>query len=881
MTSRLLIKKTSSEKLKKLRFQMVEEGLNYSGELIVDGAIHRGFLEGDSKAKKSFWYVLFDCHGLICGSAGNWKQGIKIKLCSKDIKNLAKKDRVLFYEKQKEAQRQYSRELAARQQQAQRRAKEFQRNGAVASENHGYLTKKKIKSMGLLQAQDGRLMIPVCDDHGELWNLQFINDDGEKKFLFGGKKKGCFFEFGDSNAGMIHLSEGYATAFSVYESMGGLAIVAFDCYNMVEVAKIIREKHPKAEILIIGDEDSFGQENNGRKYATTAAEAIGAKLFFPDFSLMDREIFASEQPTDANDLRNLLGVQELKSQLSRCQTLVKKRDVLPEKFILNDRGLFYSEDEGDEKFVSSKLAITALLRDGRSNNWGRLLEFTEAEKTPHLWGMPMEMLKGSGDELRGELLNRGVSLGYCGKAKSRLMEYISASKPEARASCVTKIGWYKSVFVLPDKTIGKLDERVIYQAAHQVKDFSQKGTLNEWRDKVSLLCRGNSRLVLAVSAAFAAMLLHPTDTESGGIHFVGASSTGKTTALRVAASVYGAPNYLHRWRATSNALEATALLRNDCLFILDEISQVSASEAGEIIYMLANGSGKGRANRYGEARERSEWQTLVMSSGEVGLAQHINEGAKRAKAGQQVRLVDISADAEKNMGMFEDLHGVSTASAFSNMLTEAASNYHGTAFLTFLEILTEYGVLANSLEKINSWRKQFSEQFLPFGASGQVTRVCDRFSLIAAAGELATHFGITAWGEGESISAAGICFNAWFSDRGGNDNQETFEILSQVKHFFELHGSSRFHEEGVHIVVYNRAGFREKERDGTYRYYVMTEAFSNELCAGYSHNTVIKVLREADWIECDSEGKSSKSVKRSGMENKMRCYVFNNRMWEE
>jgi putative DNA primase/helicase len=79
--------------------------------------------------------------------------------------------------------------------------------------------------------------------------------------------------------------------------------------------------------------------------------------------------------------------------------------------------------------------------------------------------------------------------------------------------------------------------------------------------------------------AFASMLLHPANMESGGIHLVGLSSSGKTTVLRVAASVYGASNYLHRWRATTKGLEALAALRCDTLLILDELAQIPMCQA--------------------------------------------------------------------------------------------------------------------------------------------------------------------------------------------------------------------------------------------------------------------------------------------------------------
>jgi putative DNA primase/helicase len=101
--------------------------------------------------------------------------------------------------------------------------------------------------------------------------------------------------------------------------------------------------------------------------------------------------------------------------------------------------------------------------------------------------------------------------------------------------------------------------------------------------------------------------------------------------------VYGGADYLNRWRATTNGLEALAAIRSDTLLILDELSQVDPREAGEIAYMLANGSGKSRANRNGNTRMRHEWRLLFLSAGEIGLAQHLASAGKRIKAGQEVR----------------------------------------------------------------------------------------------------------------------------------------------------------------------------------------------------------------------------------------------------
>src|SRR5271166_263531 len=206
-----------------------------------------------------------------------------------------------------------------------------------------------------------------------------------------------------------------------------------------------------------------------------------------------------------------------------------------------------------------------------------------------------------------------------------------------------------------------MGERIILQTSAAIDHaYRQSGTFEGWQEHVARYAAGNSRLGLALATAFAAPLLYPTSSESGGFHFRGGSSTGKTTALIVAGSAWGGGGvrgFIRTWRATSNGLEGVAALHCDALLCLDEMGQVDGREAGQIAYMLGNGCGKARANRDGFARPSAEWRSLFLSSGEVGLADKIAEDGRgrRAAAGQQVRIVDIAADAGAGLGLFENL----------------------------------------------------------------------------------------------------------------------------------------------------------------------------------------------------------------------------------
>jgi putative DNA primase/helicase len=258
---------------------------------------------------------------------------------------------------------------------------------------------------------------------------------------------------------------------------------------------------------------------------------------------------------------------------------------------------------------------------------------------------------------------------------------------------VERTGWFRCddgyVFVLPDQAIGESKEVVRFQSDTTTRTYALAGTAEGWRAEVAGLCAGNSRCVLALCVGLASMLLEFSGIESGGINLKGSSSTGKTTALAAAASLFGGPSYVNRWRATSNGLESLAALHNDTLLILDELAQVDPREAGEIAYMLANGQGKQRSARTGGAKARQSWRLLFLSAGEIGLAQHMADGGKKAKAGQEVRLVDLDADAGKGLGLFDTLHGYPDGATLSNAIKAAAARHHGHGVVEFAKVLAE------------------------------------------------------------------------------------------------------------------------------------------------------------------------------------------------
>ena len=81
-----------------------------------------------------------------------------------------------------------------------------------------------------------------------------------------------------------------------------------------------------------------------------------------------------------------------------------------------------------QQWICSPLHIEAVTFDGQYNNFGRLLRFRNTLGRWREWAMPMELPRGAGDELRGELLAMGVEIDPL--SKILLAQYLQAKPPK-------------------------------------------------------------------------------------------------------------------------------------------------------------------------------------------------------------------------------------------------------------------------------------------------------------------------------------------------------------------------------------------------------------------------------------------------------------------
>lgn len=565
----------------------------------------------------------------------------------------------------------------------------------------------------------------------------------------------------------------------------------------------------------------------------------------------------------------------------------------PPGFRMASNGLLWTDPSDDGKpeiVVSGCFEIVAESRDDAGGNWGILLRWKDPDGRSKDWAMPRSLLAGDGLEVRRVLLDGGLYIGASAKARTLLTTYLASMHVAARLRAVTSTGWFGSTFILPDGAVGvtALDEHFILQTAHVVDHaYNIRGSLIEWQHNIARFAVGNSRLALAISAAFAACLVGPCGAESGGIHFRGRSSVGKTTALNVAGSVWGGGDrgFIRSWRATANGLEATAAAHSDGLLCLDEISQLGGREVGEIAYMLANGQGKARASREAALRKRQVWRLLFLSTGEIGLADKIAEDlrGRRQTAGQQVRVIDLPSDTGKH-GLFDHLHGFKNAAVFADHLRSACALYYGTACREFI------AAIAPELDETAASAKGIAQQFVddncPGDCDGQVKRVAARFGLIAAAGEIATALEILPWPEAEATRAVRECFAAWVDVRGGIEAAEEREGVAAVRAFLSAHALSRFlpaweSDDPAAAKIINLAGYRRRASADmdAWDFYITADAWT-EVAAGFNKKALAETLAKNDFLEVPEKGAHrAKMVRVPGIAKGMRLYHVSHRIF--
>lgn len=544
------------------------------------------------------------------------------------------------------------------------------------------------------------------------------------------------------------------------------------------------------------------------------------------------------------------------------------------------------EDErvADDIWVSSPLEVVANTHDEYDSNYGKRVRFRNRAGRWRTWAIPMELLTSRNmNDICQELLKQGVTLSTERDGAAMLMTYLMETDPKHWLVAATRTGWHEEpghprhAFVLPDRTIGCQD--VVFQSATgHPSGFGEKGSLVDWQREVAAYCTDNTILQAAVCVALAGPLIR-TFQKPVGIHFVGPTSVGKSTALAVASSVWGsgsaAQGFMRTWKSTQNGLEAIAAERNDTFLPLDEIGEANEKDIGKAVYALSNGIGKVRANVHGKARETATWRVATLSTGESSLDTLMGRQGEVPRGGQEVRLLNVPI--VRQHGIFDTLHGLSDGGDLSRHLQRASTRSYGLLGPAFIEALCQ--IDPEGYEAFRQAHRKASELIADGATEGFVQRAADALAVAAIAGEFAIDRGLLPWAANSAVSAMGELFQRWLEERGDAHSEER-KVLDAIEGFITAHADSRF--SGLHespgrassptpVMVRDRAGWWME--DAGRWIYLLTPAGMREAVkpTGIDLSRAAAILDDAGWITAKDKKRFTKKKRIPG-HGVLNCY---------
>ena len=219
---------------------------------------------------------------------------------------------------------------------------------------------------------------------------------------------------------------------------------------------------------------------------------------------------------------------------------------------------------------------------------------------------------------------------------------------------------------------------------------AKKGTLRGWRENVAVPLTGQVIPMIAVLGALAAPLLRIVgDNENFGFEFSGPPETGKTTSLKIMASVSGNPANVPTFNATLAAFEDRFQEFNDAPYPVDEANLADRGGPAfvkDFAFSMANG--RARETRFSKDRTACRF-VFGSSSNRPFYECLISSNAYVADAALQ-RLFPLVIDNDAELGVFDHLpNGFASSGELATHLKDAMEAHYGAPLQHLLKRLVE------------------------------------------------------------------------------------------------------------------------------------------------------------------------------------------------
>lgn len=308
------------------------------------------------------------------------------------------------------------------------------------------------------------------------------------------------------------------------------------------------------------------------------------------------------------------------------------------KFILNNNGIHFNNN-GEMVKIADPMSIKSIQQNIDEGTYKAIIKYKSFSGIKEIT-MPREDYLNKNNLIKYQ--SKGLDITH--ENIALLTQYFNEKEREAEIKNIhTKLGFYN----YEGKIIYKLYECIGISSKYEgIYDVKPIGSKDEYIDMLNQEVIGNTALEFIVLVALSAVLLGYIGEDLGLdsiiFHLVGNSTTGKSTALKLAISLFGYPDVKRNglfgtYNGTNNALIKKLTGLKGVPFALDEISMSYTQNFTNFIYGLSNGTDKDRLNKDSELKDRETWLTTILSNGEKSLISSSNKNA-----GVQIRVIEAS-----------------------------------------------------------------------------------------------------------------------------------------------------------------------------------------------------------------------------------------------
>lgn len=358
-------------------------------------------------------------------------------------------------------------------------------------------------------------------------------------------------------------------------------------------------------------------------------------------------------------------------------------------------------------------------------------------------------------EIKGALFAAGLRTESDGDALA--VQILKAADPADEIVVVSRPGWHRvegkdhPLFVTPGGAAISDDEARLELATAARFGTVTRGSIEGWKAAVAAAAdaKGCPHFLLGALCGFAGVVQSLSGLDSCGINLSGLSSSGKTTAQRLAVSAWTSPSIgaglLQSMRSTENAVEVFAQGASGTVLALDELAHADGRAIARLIYAIAGGQGKARLTAGAILKQRYAWSTYAVLSSECSLEEKVRADGASWIAGMAVRIVDVDVtDVDRNVrsDLMRGIAGV-----------EKNHGHAGPAFVTKLIGAKRHQAPDALREEImDSARKIAGEK-----ADSARLRAATCLALPLVAGRLAQDFDLLPW----SLDLEGVIQWSW------------------------------------------------------------------------------------------------------------------------